>query len=62
MSWLVISGGWRLIAKLAYEHGMVLRLIWIPLAATVVYVAGIAINYITAALEKHRVTSTFKNM
>ena len=39
---------------------MVLRLLWIPLGTTVIYVAGIAINYITAALEKHRVTSTFK--
>ena len=27
---------------------------------TIVYVAGIAFNYITAALEKRRVTSTFK--
>ena len=36
------------------------RLLWIPLGTTVIYVAGIAINYITAAFEKHRVTSTFK--
>ena len=60
LGWLVVGGGWMLLARLAYGHGLVLRLLWIPLGTTIVYVAGIAFNYITAALEKHRVTSTFK--
>ena len=60
LGWLVVGGGWMLLARLAYGHGLVLRLLWIPLGTTIVYVAGIAFNYITAALEKRRVTSTFK--
>ncbi len=57
---LLLSGGWILLSRLAYERGIVLHLLWIPLGIIVIYVLGIAINYITEALEKHRVTSTFK--
>ena len=31
LGWLVVGGGWMLLARLAYGHGLVLRLLWIPL-------------------------------
>lgn len=45
---------------LAYELGYVLHVLWLPLGLTCFYVGCIAFNYISAALEKRRVTMTFK--
>lgn len=58
--WLLLSGGWVGLTKLLYAQGLVLRVIWVPLGVTVLYVGCIAVNYIRSALEKRRVTSTFK--
>lgn len=60
ITWLVVGGGYVGLAVLAYNKGHVLHLLWIPLGVTVIYVATVAANYIRAALEKSRVTSTFK--
>ncbi len=58
--WLALCGGWLALCKLLYGRGYVLRLLWIPIGVTVLYVGCIAFNYIRSALEKRRVTSTFK--
>lgn len=58
--WLLLSGGWILLCWLLYQQGYVLRLIWVPLGVTILYVACIAYNYVRSALEKNKVTNTFK--
>lgn len=58
--WLALSGGWILLCKLLYENGLVLRLIWVPLGVTILYVGVIAYNYVRSAVEKRKVTNTFK--
>ena len=57
--WLGVCFGWIGICLAAYAGGWVLHVLWIPLAATVCFVAGVAANYIRAAREKRRVTATF---
>ena len=58
--WAAVCGGWLALSRLLYSRGLVLRLIWIPLGVTVLYVSCIALNYIQSALDKRRVTATFK--
>lgn len=58
--WLVLSGGWLGLTKLLYARGLVLRVIWLPLGVTILYMGCIAVNYIRSALEKRQVTATFK--
>lgn len=58
--WLGFSGGWVLMC-LAFSYGGILvSPFWVPVAVTIVFIASVAINYIRAALEKKKVTDTFK--
>lgn len=55
-----VAGAYVGLCLLLYEYGILLNILWIPLAAALCYVAGVAINYIRSTLEKRRVTNTFK--
>lgn len=58
--WAGIAGGYVLLCKWLYGQGIVLRTLWIPAGVTIVYIASIALNYVRSAIEKKRVTNTFK--
>ena len=58
--WLLLSGGWLLVCRLAYGQGFILHVLWVPVSVTILYVGCIAANYIRAALEKRQITGTFK--
>jgi len=58
--WFVISAGWILICKILYQQGLVLHVLWVPGSITIMFVVSIAFNYITAAMERLQITSTFK--
>ena len=58
--WAALCGGWLGLTRLLYHQGYVLHVIWLPIGVTVLYVGCIALNYIQSALEKRRVTATFK--
>ncbi len=57
--WLAVSGLWILICALLYRRGLILHVLWVPLFATVLFVATVALNYIRTQKEKRRVTDTF---
>ena len=57
--WLAVSCGWAGFCYLMYQAGFVLHVLWFPLAATVLFVYSMAINYIRSNKEKQRITSTF---
>lgn len=59
-TWAALSGGWLIMCPQLYEAGYILHPLWIPFAATILYVASLATSYARAALEKHRVTGVFK--
>ena len=58
-TWLVVCLGWLGICLVCYANGLVLHVLWVPLAATVCFVFSVALNYIRASREKKRVTATF---
>lgn len=58
--WVVLCGGYLLLCKGMCSRGLLLHVLWIPLGVTVLYVGCIAVNYIQAAVEKRRITGTFK--
>lgn len=58
--WAAICISWLLLCRVMYSRGYVLRLLWVPIGVTVLYVGCIAYNYIQSAMEKRRVTRTFK--
>ena len=58
--WVLLAGGWLALAKGLYEMGWVVHVLWVPVGVTIVYGGGLAVNYIQAAAERRRVTSTFK--
>ena len=58
--WAGLAGGWLLLCRVLYQRGIVLHVLWVPVGVTILYVGCIASNYIQSALEKRRVTSTFK--
>ncbi len=53
-------GGYLCICLLAYRAGYVLSPLYLPLAITIVFLCSIIFNYLSAALEKRRVTATFQ--
>ena len=58
--WLLLSGGWLLVCHVAYEQGLILHVLWVPVGVSFLYVGCIAANYIRAAVEKRQITGTFK--
>ena len=58
--WAGLTGGWLLLCRVLYQRGIILHVLWVPVGVTILYVGCIASNYIQSALEKRRVTSTFK--
>ena len=58
--WLLLTFGWLAAAKLLYEKGgLILHVLWVPLAVTVLFIGSVAVNYVRSQLEKKRVTNTF---
>lgn len=58
--WLGISVGWALLCAALYHAGWILHVLWVPVGLTVLYVGCLAVNYVQAALERQRVTNTFR--
>lgn len=58
--WLAVCGLSVGACALLYAWGYVLYVLYIPLAATVFFVASVAFNYVRAALAKRQITSTFQ--
>ena len=58
--WVLLAGGWLGLSKLAYGRGYVLHALWIPLGVTILYAGCLGANYIRAALERRKITSTFQ--
>ncbi len=57
--WVVLTPIWLLLCKLLANRGCLLNPMYVPVLATVMAVTAIALHYITAALEKRRVTKVF---
>ncbi len=57
---LALCGGWVLLCRSAYEAGWVLHVLWVPVGVALLYVGCLAANYIQAALERQKVTRTFR--
>ncbi len=53
-------GGWVLLCVLLYGRGFVLHVLWVPAGVVLLYVGCIAFNYVRSAMEKQRITNTFK--
>ena len=60
MIWLGISVGWALLCTGMYHAGWIFHVLWVPVGLTVLYVGCLAVNYVQAALERQRVTNTFR--
>ena len=58
--WLVAAGGWILGCRALYNAGYVLHPLWLPLTVTVFFAGAMAFNYVQAALEKRKISNTFK--
>ena len=60
VGWLGTVAGYVGICMLACEKGIVLSPVYIPLAVSILFVSSIVSGYLRAAVEKRRVTATFK--
>ncbi|MDD4843843.1 MAG: adenylate/guanylate cyclase domain-containing protein [Anaerotignum sp.] len=60
VTWLLMCGGWLGLCLMLYSAGHILHVLWIPFAATVLYLVTVAINYIRATIEKRRISNTFR--
>lgn len=58
--WMAGLALYIVLAKIAFEKGVVLRLLWIPLGITIFFAASVGVHYGRAIMEKRRVTTTFK--
>ncbi len=58
--WVILCGGYLGLCRIAYDMGWILHVLWIPVGVTILYGGTLAVNYITEAVEKRHVTSTFK--
>lgn len=58
--WLTVTGGSLIAAKAVWEWGLVVHVSYIPIGATVFFIASVAANYVRTSAEKRRVMSTFR--
>lgn len=58
--WLIVTGGSIAACIGLYDAGYVLHPLWLTLTITVFFVGAVAFNYVQAALEKRKVSNTFK--
>lgn len=58
--WVLLCAGWVLLCLGAASRGWLLHVLWVPAGVTVLYAGCLAFNYLQAALERRKVTSTFK--
>ena len=58
--WLVVAAGGILGCRGLYGAGYVLHPLWLPLTVTVFFAGAVAFNYVQAAVEKRRISNTFK--
>lgn len=57
--WLALAGAWIAACLIAYRAGVILHVLWVPLGLTILFIASVAVNYIRASREKHRIHNTF---
>ena len=58
--WLGVTTLWLAAAKLLYAvGGIVLHVLWIPMAVTALFVVSVALNYVRAWREKQKISNTF---
>jgi adenylate cyclase len=57
--WLALAGAWIAACLIAYRAGVILHVLWVPLGLTILFIASVAVNYIRASREKHRIQNTF---
>ncbi len=58
--WALLGGGWLGLCRWAYGMGWVLHVLWVPVGVTVLYTGSLAANYLRAAVERRKITSTFQ--
>lgn len=59
--WIALCGGWLLLCKVLYSQGLVLHVLWVPVGATILYAACLAVNYVQAARERRLVREKFNH-
>ena len=58
--WAVICAFWVGICFAFYRLlGIIFHVLWVPVAATLIYIASVVFNYVRASQEKRRITDTF---
>lgn len=60
LAWAIITFGYIGAAKLFYEFGYILHVIYIPICITALFVIEVGANYVKATMEKHLVENTFR--
>jgi len=58
--WAALCLGWTALCLGLYQAGWVLHVLWVPAGVTILFACCLAANYIQAAAERRKVTSTFK--
>ena len=59
-AWLLLCALWVGLCFGLYRLcGLVLHVLWVPMAVTVVFIASVALNYFRASREKRYITDTF---
>ncbi len=58
--WVLLCSGWIGLCLAMAAQGWLLHVLWVPAGATVLYGGCLAFNYLQAALERRKVTNTFK--
>lgn len=59
LAWVLVAGGWVALCVLLRNTGWLLHVLWVPAAATVIFITSVLWNYISAAREKRQITATF---
>lgn len=60
LTWLILCALWVGLCFALYRlAGLIFHVLWVPLAATLVFIASVALNYFRASLEKRHITDTF---
>ncbi len=58
--WLLVAGGNVFLCRWLYEKGCVLHPLWLCLTVTLFFVGAVAYNYVLSAMEKRKISNTFK--